>query len=171
MSHDDMDEDFEMAPGQVAAVAAAVAPPPPEEPVPDIDYLDMDQVLAFTQKRRVKVINAISKNLSNIEDPAMYSALFKGLGDMDKAVVQRKRVGIEEEAAKTADEAARDHAQLLRAITANAMSVPIGESGRREAPKLPKGELPPVELVPGETDQGRHEMTYEGFAKGIEGKS
>jgi hypothetical protein len=127
----------------------------------------MDQVLAFTQKRRVKVINAISKNLSNIEDPAMFSALFKGLGDMDKAVVQRRRVGIEEESAKTDAESARDHAELLRAITHKAFQVPIGESGVRAAPTLPP-ELGEVELVPGETDQGTHEMSYDGFAKEID---
>lgn len=170
MSQDDtLDDELEMAPGQVAQVAAAITPPPPPEPDPEIDVLDLDQVLAFTQKKRMRVIGAINKKLHEIEDPAMFSALFKGLGDMDKAVVQRKRVGIEEEAAKTADEAARDHAALLRSITARAMQVPVGEAPPRDVPKL-NGKLGAVELVPGETDQGPHEMSYDAFAQGIEGK-
>lgn len=147
------------------------APPPlaPKEdttiiPADDIDLLDMDSVLAFTQKTRVKVIRTVSKMLGTIEDPAMISAMLKAASDMDKGVVNRRRVGIEEESAKTADQQSRDTAGLLRAINANMFRVDPSEAAPRPAPTLPPEASTP-ELVPGETDQGEHKFSYEGFAK------
>lgn len=161
-------EELEMAPGQALQVAKIVSPK--ASPEPALDVLDMDQVLTYTQNKRLRAINEINKRLGELEDPTMFSVLFKGLGDMDKAVVQRRRVGIEEESAKNADEQARDHAALLRSITAKAFQVPLGEGISRPAPSLDDTHGT-AELVPGETDQGTHEMSYDAFAKDIDAQT
>jgi len=137
--------------------------PPLGEPT---DVLDMDDTLRFTQKVRVRVIQAINKNLNQIEDPAMFSAMLKAASDMDKGTLGRRRVGIEEEAAKTADATARDVAGVLRAINSNMFRVdPTQQNNPRAIPTLPN-DLGAPDLVPGETEQGVESLSYDAFAKG-----
>jgi hypothetical protein len=165
---DEIDEEYEVGPSDnPPAPAATAAPPVPDDLATDIDFLDLDATLAFTQKKRVRVINQINKNLHQIEDPAMISAMLKGLGDMDKAVISRRRVGIEEEASKTADQQARNSAEILRSINAKLFQVPAeAGSAPRETPKLPDDIIPV--MVPGETDIQTHQLSYDAFAKGIQ---
>ena len=157
-SEDDLDPDS--APPPLALIPSL---PPIGEPT---DVLDMDATGIFTQKIRVRVIQQINKNLHQIEDPAMFSALLKAAADMDKFTSGRRRVGIEEAAAQTAEASARDTAGILRAITSNMMRVdPALQGTPRETLQLPNNLTAP-ELVPGETEQGVHELSYDAFAKG-----
>lgn len=149
-----MDEELEY---DVPAVT-----PPPAEPTEVVDVLDLDSTGRYTQNKRMKVIDEITKKLSQVEDPAMFSALFKGLSDMDKFAVNRKRIGIEEEAVKTDAEQARQSADLLRAITATALQS-VGVP--RAAPKLPETMGEP-ETVPGEMDADPGQMSYDSFSAG-----
>lgn len=171
MSHeDDLEDDAlaDVSPGVVAQAGMELkAQDVVLEPEPGIDLLDMDQVARYTQGVRVKVIKSISRNLSQIEDPAMMTAMLKAASDMDKMTVNRRRVGIEEEAAKTAEQSARDTAGLLRAIGSRMFQVPEGERVMRDIPVLP-ADIPLVETVPGETDAEPHQLSYDQFAKGFQ---
>lgn len=167
--YDEAEEELEAAPDSSPLPPPVAAAPVVEDKDTgkDIDLLDMDQVLEYTQKKRVRVVNEINKKLHQIEDPAMINAMLKGLGDMDKAVVQRRRVGIDEELAKTAEAQARDTAGLLNAISSRAfMRVDPTEAGipPRERPKLPD-DIGGPELVPGEIEVGTQNLTYDDFAK------
>lgn len=151
----------------VPALPPAAPPIDTSDEKKDIDVLDMDQVIAFTQRRRMKVIDLVSRSQALNEDPAMVSALLKGLGDMDKAVVTRRRVGIEEEVAKSTEEQAQASAAILDRISRHAfMRVDPNDPNhvRRPAPKL-ANEMGDSELVEGETEIGAHSMTFDGFIK------
>lgn len=170
MQNDEVyDEEEEM----IAATPLPTTPPPAAaaEPEEKIDVLDLDEVLAFTQKKRMRVVTEVNKKLHNLEDPGMINVMLKGLSDMDKAVVQRRRVGIDEKAASSQDELARNSAEILRAMSGKAfMQVPRGEAPTREAPKLDEDEAK-VDLVPGETVIGTPSLDYENFMKEKEGKA
>jgi hypothetical protein len=133
----------------------------------EVDLLDMDQVMALTQRRRLKVVNLVSKSQALNEDPAMVSALLKGLGDMDKAVVQRRRVGIEEEVAKSSEEQAQASAAILDRISRQAfmrIDPTDPDAPKRSAPKIEEA-IPAEEMVAGETEVGTHSLTFDGFIK------
>lgn len=156
-----VEEEF---PGTTKAADAVIKPPAPPQPLPELDVLDLDSVLVHTQKIRLGIQQKINQALAQEVSAEMLSVLLKTAGDMDKAVVARRRVGIEEEAAKTAEESSRDNAALLRSITERAFQLPTGTLANREIPKL--GNDASVDLVPGELDQGTHELSYDAFAKG-----
>jgi hypothetical protein len=146
------------------AAEVGYVPPLPEAPA---DVLDLDNVMAYTQQVRLGAIKTINHALKQGVDSEMINALLKAAGDMDKATVNRRRVGIEEEAAKTSEQTQRDTAAILRSLAgkANAFRVDPNEvDPNRKAPSLP----PTVELptgVPGETEIGTPQLSYDGFAK------
>lgn len=146
--------------------AAEVSFVPPLPPVPT-DVLDLDCVETFAQNVRLGVIKTAHHALKQGVDTEMMNVLLKAAKDMGKATVDRRRVGIEEEAAKTSEQTQRDTAAILRSLAdkANAFRVDPSESGNtRPAPTLdPSVSLP--EGVPGEMDIGTPQITYDGFAK------
>jgi hypothetical protein len=157
-----VEEEF---PGVTKAADAAVKPPPPPEPTPDLDVLDLDSVATHTQKIRLKVQALANKALAQEVSPDMLNVLLKTASDMDKTVVQRRRVGIDEAAAKTAEESQRDSAAILRAISAKTFQIdPATMDPNRKPPSL-GDDVPPPQLVPGETEIGTPQLSYDGFAK------
>jgi hypothetical protein len=139
-------------------------PPLPSNPT---DVLDLDNVLAFTQNVRLGAIKTLNHALKQGVDSETVNALLKAASDMDKAVVNRRRVGIEEEAAKTSEQTQRDTAAILRSLAgkANAFRLAPNEvDPNRKAPSL-DATIPLPEGVPDETAIGTQQMTYDGFAK------
>lgn len=158
-------EDGEEEYPAIAQAASAIVTPPAPDPLPELDVLDMDAVIAHTQKLRLKAIQKVNVALAQEVSSEMVSTLLKAASDMDKAVINRRRVGIDEEAAKTADQSQRDGAALLRAIGSKIFSIdPSQIDGSRGIPKL-GDDIPLPVPVDGETDIGVHEMSYDAFAK------
>lgn len=144
----------------------AIVTPAVEEPIPELDVLDMDSVLKHTQNIRLKAIRKINTALAQEVSSDMISVLLKTASDMDKAVVSRKRVGIEEEAAKTSEQMQRDTAGILRAINAKMFKVdPQDIDPNRVPPQLDDANSQ-IEPVPGETEIGAPNLSYDAFAKG-----
>jgi hypothetical protein len=163
-----VEEEF---PGVTKTADAAVKPPPAPEPAPNLDVLDLDSVLAHTQGIRLKVIGHVNKALAQEVSSDMLTVLLKTAGDMDKAVVQRRRVGIDEAAAKTAEESQRDSAAILRAISAKTFQIdPTTMDPNRKPPSLGDDVAPPT-LVPGQTEIGTPQLSYDGFAKDTQSQS
>jgi hypothetical protein len=164
-----VEEEF---PGTTKAVAAVMdGPVVMEGPTDNVqgpdDVLDLDNVLAYTQKVRLGASKVINGALKQGVDSEMVNALLKAASDMDKGVLNRRRVGIEEEAAKTAEESQRDSASLLRAIGSKMFQLdPTQIDPNRKPPSLGDDVAAPV-LVPGQTDQGTQQLSYDAFAKDV----
>lgn len=156
--------------GQYPAIdqqAQAIVTPPPVEPVPDVDVLDMDSTFRYTQGIRMGAIKTIQKAIAQEANPEYINSLLKAAKDMDGAVVSRRRVGIDEAAAKTAEESQRDTAALLRALGSkvNPFRVePDPNAPARPAPDL-GADLPAIAGAPGEMDIGTSDTSYDSFAK------
>jgi hypothetical protein len=125
--------------------------------------LDLDNVLNYTHNKRLDLVEALAPIIRN-EDPKVIGHYLKALGDMDKAAMGKRRLGIEEAAQESNEAEARASADLLRAMKRDMFALPLGEAPRREAPTL-GAEVPRPDLVPGETNIGVETMTYDGFKK------
>lgn len=150
-----------------------VPPLPPkvidETPLPNEpeDLANFDDITQYTQHTRLRMVRQMSKKLHEIEDPKQATVLLKALSDMDKAVVNKRRLGIEEEAQKTADQQQRNVADLLRGInTQMFQAANTGDPAARPAPKLSSAIAPP-QLVPGEVDVGTASHNYEDFVRSL----
>lgn len=150
-----------------AVTAAAEVGFVPELPEAPDDLLDLDSVGNYTQKLRMGLIKTAHHALKQGVDTEMMNVLLKTAKDMDKTTVDRRRVGIEEEAAKSSEQTQRDTAAILRSLAtkANVFRVdPSQVDHSRPAPSLPATEALP-EGVPDETTIGTQQMSYDGFAK------
>jgi len=165
--HDGVEEEF---PGVTKAVAAVTEGPivmqgPADNLQGPDDVLDMDSVATYTQKLRVGAIRVINNALKQGVDSELVNSLLKAASDMDKTTVNRRRVGIEEASAKTAEESQRDSAAILRAISAKTFQIdPQDMDPNRKPPSL-GDDVGAPNLVPGETDMGTTHLSYDGFAK------
>lgn len=126
--------------------------------VPDLDTKDVDSVLEYTQAKRKFIIEAMIVNNKLPEDPTEKSVLLKALADMDKTVSTRKRLVIEEQSAASAEEQASASAALLQAMRHKMFEAPVPVP--RAAPDLGNT---PIDLVPGETEIGVANLTYDAF--------
>jgi hypothetical protein len=147
-----------------AAAEVSFVPPLPDAPE---DLLDLDKVGAYTQKLRMGLIKTAHHALKQEVSTEMISTMLKAASDMDKATVNRRRVGIEEEAAKSSEQTQRDTAAILRSLASKANAFradPSEVDHSRPAPSLPATE-PLPEGVPDEKTIGAQQMTYDGFAK------
>ncbi len=126
------------------------------------NLMDFDSVLQYTQGKRVQLVEKIARMSEENDDPKTQKVLLTALADMDKGVVSKRRLGIEEEAQKSADEQSRNVSELLRGIK-TAMFHAEGTVDR-EPPKL-SDDIPAPSLVPGETDVGVASLNYDNFIK------
>jgi hypothetical protein len=161
-NYEDIDEEY---PSAVKA-AVAIVTPPPVVTIPEFDVLDLDAVLTHTQGVRLKVQKHVHTALAQEVSADMLNVLLKTAGDMDRAVVSRRRVGIDEAAAKTSEQSQRDSAGLLRAMTSRMFQLdPKDIDPNRTPPSLDDSDGPPT-LVPGQMDIGTQQLSYDAFAKG-----
>jgi hypothetical protein len=126
--------------------------------VPDLDTKEVDSVLEYTQAKRKFIIEAMTKNNTMPEDPKEQNVLLKALADMDKTVSTRKRLVIEEQSAASAEEQASASAALLQAMRHRMFEAP--NPVPRQAPELTDAA---IDLVPGETEIGVANLTYDSF--------
>jgi len=125
--------------------------------------LDLDVTLDYTHNKRLELVEALAPNIAK-DDPKVIGHYLKALGDMDKAAMGKRRLGIEEAAQESNEAEARASAELLRAMKRDMFALPVGEAPPRAAPTL-STDIPIPELVPGETEIGVEAMTYDGFKK------
>lgn len=130
--------------------------------------LDLDVVLDYTHAKRLDLVEALAPNIRN-DDPKVIGHYLKALGDMDKAAMGKRRLGIEEAAQESNEAEARASADLLRAMKRDMFSLPLDQAPNRTAPTL-SSEVPPPSLVPGETNIGVETLTYDGFKKEMQEK-
>lgn len=142
--------------------------PPPHAPV-EVDpaqLLDVDTVMQTTQALRLRIINNLTQNATGMPlDTKQEATLLKAIDGMDKAVATKRRLGIEEQAAKTGEEEARNTASILRELKGKMFAQANVVDPNRPAPAL-GSEVPEPILKPGETEIGTANMNYETFTKG-----
>jgi len=139
----------------------------PPSAIDESQLLDVDVVMLNSQKLRLQIINKLTETARGLpEDVKEQVTLLKAIDGMDKAVATKRRLGIEEQAAKTADEDARNSAEILRALKGQMFAQANVVDPNRPAPVL-GSEVPEPILKPGETEIGTANMNYESFTKGV----
>lgn len=121
-----------------------------------------DEALNYTQRIRKGFIDHSIKGgfPSDIKDQAM---LLSAMSDMDRTAIQNKRIGTD---------ASSNEADRLAALMIAKMSNHFGATDPfevkdvniREFPEINESLLPPVTLVPGETEVGISDLTYDEFS-------
>lgn len=119
-----------------------------------------DEILAYTHNIRERVVSSlIQKGIP--EDYAAISLLNSTLKDMDQSALTRKRIKSDEKVVDRGAQAAEVFAQLLMNGNIRGLyKTDVIEN--RVIPTL-GNEIPDVVLVPGETDIGVGNDTYENF--------
>lgn len=131
------------------------------------DELDDDEVLAFTQRTRRNLVDRLTDDGRNIPtDKDGAGVLLAALGDMDKVAMGKKRL----KADQNLGDATKQAAAIIAAVfeqTAGKANPFKGKQPTDEVvvPKHPDV-LTDIELVPGELDQGNHDLNYNDFMSG-----
>ena len=144
--------------------------PPPHDPVviEEAQLLDVDKMMTTTQMLRLRIINNLTQTSTGMPmDTKQEATLLKAIDGLDKAVATKRRLGIEEQAAKTGEEDARNTAAILRELKGQMFAAANVVDPSRAAPSL-GNDIPDPILKPGETDIGTANLNYEAFTKGVE---
>lgn len=137
------------------------------EPSIDAGSMSDDQILAITQRTRVAIVNKlVNKTPGGLpDDKEDRDALFKAMEGLDKVALVRKRIAADVEQASGVSQAVGLVAALLRQAKTNYNTVDVDDATVLEAPTL-GDEVPPPELVPGETEIHAGQLNYESFVAG-----
>jgi len=126
-----------------------------------------DELLEQTQAVRVGIVNQfVKKGSAPTDDPKQMSALLKTLEGIDKQVLTKKRMAVDEGLGNKHLQAAATIAALFndsRSKTFNAIPLE-GAAPRTEAPTL-DDTIPTPALVPGELESVGTLESYDSFLK------
>lgn len=118
-----------------------------------------DQILEHNQKIRMRLVKDLTKDGMPTDKDDKY-ILLGSLKDMDKQVIDKKRVAIEDKNANIAN-------TVAAAVTKIADLVDGGDPFRRKnagvIPETEKDKLPDYTPLPGETEVGITNENYESF--------
>lgn len=135
----------------------------PAAPMTDEEALD------FTQGQRKKLVDALTAN-GTPTDSEVASTLLKTLDGMDRQALTKMKIKSDEKSANNSDAMA---AAVIAGVFAKLKGknpyereILEGEVVQQAAPTPDLSKLPAVELVPGETDIGTSDLTYEAFTSG-----
>lgn len=124
-----------------------------------------DDILRHTQRVRKAFVDELTGD-GIPQDFKDRTLLLSALNDMDRTAIGNKRIGAAEQQAE---------ADRLAAMAIGKLTQHFGQNNPYERDVIdvdPEDinhiELPEVELVPGETDIGLSDMTYEEFARKME---
>lgn len=142
-------------------------PPVTKAKVPEVQYElseDDEENLKITQRARMLIINNNLKG-DKLDDPKFQAQVNKSLDAIDKQILTRKRLEIENKNANT-NEANKDlvAAMLSQMATPNVFAAKVVDPNRK-IPELGP-DIPPPQLVEGETAIGVANMDYETFMAG-----
>lgn len=142
-------------------------PTPRKTVAPEVQYElseNDDENLKITQRARMLLVNTNLKD-DRLGDPKFQAQLNKSLDAIDKQILTRKRLDIENRNANT-NEANKDlvAAMLSQMATPNVLAAKVVDPNRK-IPELGP-DIPPPVLVDGETAIGVANMDYETFMAG-----
>lgn len=141
-------------------------PEKPQNPVADTPDEDMtdDQVISFTQRTRRRFLkHMLEGGFPN--DEKEQRVLLTALSDMDRTAIGNKRIGAAEKQSQSDTLVAQTLAELGRQFGANNPFQSDSPETVNDFVPPPRHELPPANAVPGETDIGVSDVTYEEFTK------
>jgi hypothetical protein len=132
----------------------------------ELKLMDDDEVLDYTQLQRRQFINHFTQNGQTMPtDPKDAKVLLTALADMDRSALGKKRI-------RTDEQIAQMNAQSVDAIAAEVKRTMLGRltepDESRTPPTLDDLELPPLDLVDGETDVGVNSESYDAFKQRFE---
>lgn len=137
------------------------------EPGIDAGSMTDDQILALTQRTRVGVVSKLitAGNGGLPGDKEDRDTLFKALDGLDKVALTRKRITADQEQASGVSQAVGLIAALLRQSKTNYNTLEVSDATVLEAPTL-GDDVPPPDLVPGETEIHAGQLNYAAFVAG-----
>jgi len=142
--------------------------------IANMEVLDDDQALAFTQKARRKIVSKILEKGEIPEDKGEQIMLLQALDGMDRAALGNKRIKADEKASDALGDSSALIAQMLTQMAGNvklAKSEDIVDVEAKDitAPALPDTIPDPI-LVPGETTIGAPQLDYDSFMNSMNGR-
>ena len=131
------------------------------------DEIDDDEILAFTQRTRRNLVDRLTEDGKNIPtDKDGAGVLLAALGDMDKVAMGKKRLRVDQNIGDATKQAAAVIAAVFEQTAGKANPFKGTQtSDEIRVPKHPEV-LTDIELVPGELDQGSHDLNYNDFMTG-----
>lgn len=128
----------------------------------DVQGMDEDQVLAYTQGKRRKIVEGVMKDNKIPQDRLEATLLIQALDGMDRAALTSKRIKADEKAADAMAGSAAVVANLLTSMGKSKPADDIIDMPAREVPLLGE-DIPPPSLVPGETEVAPKQMDFDSF--------
>lgn len=122
--------------------------------------LSDEEVLSYTQRKRLELVEHLTAGKMP-SDTAEQSILISALNDLDKQVVNRKKLKIQEGVADNINSAVDTMDSLFKLFgNKSPLEVEVhGETIRK--PAIPDGPLIDISLVPGELDVGNKRIEFE----------
>lgn len=143
----------------------------PPAPVNDVENVDPDDVLRYTQTVRRTVIQDLTKHGIPVADETRMGYLNDMLAGLDRVAISQKRIKVEE---KTNDKALAIANAVVEGIlrTPGVANLRKVEGGRviDQVPTLDDRIVPAPELVPGETEVGALPDNLENFQRRMAAK-
>lgn len=125
--------------------------------------LSEDQVLAYTQSKRKAIVQELTQKGAVPDDNSSRNMLLQALDGMDRAALTSKRIKAEEKSGAAMAGAAGMVAQLLTKVTGKSLAnLDLEDAVERAAPAL-GADVPPPQLVPGETEVNPAQLDYDSF--------
>lgn len=135
------------------------------------DMTDED-IVSYTQRTRKKLVEHITGGGASLpSDKGEQMVLLAALGDMDRTALGRMKLGAKERQGNADREAAMIIAKLGAQFGSKSpfeRKEDVIEGKVVEPPKLEDATLPPLVLVPGETEVGLSTENYEQFMQRME---
>lgn len=131
-----------------------------------------DDHIHYTQTLRHRLIHDMTMQGEKLPDDAKERALLlQAMADMDRTALANKKIGSKERTAAKDREAAELLARMVGRLGFKSPfeSHDTIDGECREVPALKAGDLPAIELVPGETDIGISTVGYDEFMSKMEG--
>jgi hypothetical protein len=122
--------------------------------------MNEDQVLAYTQSKRRKIVDKLTDAGKIPDDKTEASLLISALDGMDRAALTQKRIKSDEKSAQGMAGAASVIAKLLTQVGSNNKSNHISDD--ITPPTIGK-EVPDPQLVPGEAEFTPGQMDFDTF--------
>lgn len=123
-----------------------------------------DEMLQYTQRIRRGFVDHTLEN-GFPSDPKEQAILLSAISDMDRTAIQNKRIGTDANQAEADRMAAMMIAKMSNQFNgADPFARGDGSAPVREFPTIDETLLPEVTLVPGETEVGISELTYDELA-------
>ncbi|HWT40108.1 MAG TPA: hypothetical protein VN081_02450 [Dongiaceae bacterium] len=125
-----------------------------------------EEALDFTQRHRKDLVDVLTANGAPT-DGEVANVLLKTLDGMDRQALTKMKIKSDE---RTNDNSDKLAASVIAGVFAQLKGknpyekeVIEGQLLERAAPAVDLSKLPAIELVPGETDIGTSDLTYESF--------